>query len=169
MFLSLTKRISRAGKLAHEGPYDIRDTKIAALRLKFNAFKALEEDEGTTKIKAFMAIAEEEPSVGKADARSDDTHVDLHYVEDQRKKHGKTAYDVFRGRSLDISYFHVFRCPMHIHNHKDHLGQFDEMDDDGFFLGYSSMAKAFRVFNIRRQEMEETYHVTFSEDDEAIS
>ncbi|GJV66222.1 hypothetical protein Tco_1477050 [Tanacetum coccineum] len=28
------------------------------------------EDEGTTKIKAFMAIAEEEPSVGKADARS---------------------------------------------------------------------------------------------------
>ncbi|GJW77947.1 retrovirus-related pol polyprotein from transposon TNT 1-94 [Tanacetum coccineum] len=29
-------------------------------------------------------------------------------------------------------------------------------------------AKAFRVFNIRRQEMEETVHVTFSKDDEAI-
>ncbi|GJY54601.1 hypothetical protein Tco_0446265 [Tanacetum coccineum] len=28
--------------LAHKGPYDTRDTKIAALRLKFNAFKALE-------------------------------------------------------------------------------------------------------------------------------
>ncbi|GJU84669.1 retrovirus-related pol polyprotein from transposon TNT 1-94 [Tanacetum coccineum] len=28
--------------LAHEGPFDTRDTKIAALRLKFNAFKALE-------------------------------------------------------------------------------------------------------------------------------
>ncbi|GKC42197.1 hypothetical protein Tco_1059919, partial [Tanacetum coccineum] len=27
--------------LAHEGPSDTRDTKIAALRLKFNAFKAL--------------------------------------------------------------------------------------------------------------------------------
>ncbi|GKA75751.1 retrovirus-related pol polyprotein from transposon TNT 1-94 [Tanacetum coccineum] len=50
------------------------------------------------------------------------------------KRHGKTAYDVFRGKSPDISYFHVFR-----------------------------------VFNIRRQEMEETYHVTFSEDDDAIS
>ncbi|GKB38384.1 hypothetical protein Tco_0883326 [Tanacetum coccineum] len=80
--------------LAHEGPSDTKDTKIAALRLKFNAFKALEgekgkskkglvvasfdwdeesmssEDEGTTKVKAFMAIAEEEPSVGKDDARS---------------------------------------------------------------------------------------------------
>ncbi|GKA31024.1 hypothetical protein Tco_0717329, partial [Tanacetum coccineum] len=30
-------------------------------------------------------------------------------------------------------------------------------------------AKAFRVFSIRRQEMEEIVHVTFSEDDEAIS
>ncbi|GKB87446.1 hypothetical protein Tco_0959718 [Tanacetum coccineum] len=28
--------------LAHEGPSDTRDTKIASLRLKFNAFKALE-------------------------------------------------------------------------------------------------------------------------------
>ncbi|GKE43796.1 hypothetical protein Tco_1471080, partial [Tanacetum coccineum] len=70
------------------------------------------EDEGTTKIKVFMAIAEVDPSVGKADARSgqwveitmkkvhrllsmtegderkhvlDYTHVVLHYVKDQRK------------------------------------------------------------------------------------
>ncbi|GKB01650.1 hypothetical protein Tco_0829694 [Tanacetum coccineum] len=79
------------------------------------------------------------------------------------------VYDVFKGRSLDISYFYVFGYPMHIHNHRDRLGKFDEKADDGFFLGYSPMAKAFMVFNIRRQEMEETVHVTFSEDDEAIS
>ncbi|GJX65590.1 retrovirus-related pol polyprotein from transposon TNT 1-94 [Tanacetum coccineum] len=85
------------------------------------------------------------------------------------KRHGKTSYDVFRGRSHDISNFHVFGCPVHIHNHMDHLGKFDEKADDGFFLGYSPVAKAFRVFNIRRQEMEEIVHVTFSEDDEAIS
>ncbi|GKA18057.1 retrovirus-related pol polyprotein from transposon TNT 1-94 [Tanacetum coccineum] len=85
------------------------------------------------------------------------------------KRHGKTTYDVFRGRSLDISYFYVFRCPVHIHNHRDHLGKFDEKADDGFFLGYSLVAKAFKVFNIRRQEMEEIVHVTFSEDDDAIS
>nr|GEU71816.1 retrovirus-related Pol polyprotein from transposon TNT 1-94 [Tanacetum cinerariifolium] len=52
---------------------------------------------------------------------------------------------------------------------KDHLRKFDEKADDGFFLSYSLVAKAFRVFKIKRQEMEETYHVTFSEDDEAIS
>ncbi|GKA35960.1 retrovirus-related pol polyprotein from transposon TNT 1-94 [Tanacetum coccineum] len=85
------------------------------------------------------------------------------------KRHVKTAYDVFKGRSLYISYFYMCGCPIHIHNHKDHLGKFYEKADDGFFLGYSPVAKAFRVFNIRRQEMEETFHVTFSEDDEAIS
>ncbi|GJT94271.1 retrovirus-related pol polyprotein from transposon TNT 1-94 [Tanacetum coccineum] len=85
------------------------------------------------------------------------------------KRYGKTAYDVFRGRSPDVSYFHVFSCPVFIHNHKDHLGKFNEKADDGFFLGYSLVAKAFRVFNIRRQEMEETYHITFSEDDATIT
>nr|GFC77394.1 hypothetical protein [Tanacetum cinerariifolium] len=43
------------------------------------------EAEEVTRVKAFMAIAEDEPSIGKNDARSDYTHVDLHYVEDQRK------------------------------------------------------------------------------------
>ncbi|GKA49517.1 retrovirus-related pol polyprotein from transposon TNT 1-94 [Tanacetum coccineum] len=85
------------------------------------------------------------------------------------KRHRKIAYDVFRGRSLDISYFYVFGYLVHIHNHKDHLGKFNEKADDGFFLGYSQVEKAFMVFNIIRQEMEETYHITFSEDDEAIS
>nr|GEZ94488.1 hypothetical protein [Tanacetum cinerariifolium] len=70
---------------------------------------------------------------------------------------------------LIISATSMFGCHEHIHNHRDHLGKFDEKADDGFFLGYSLVAKAFRVFNIRRQEMEETFHVTFIEDDEAIS
>ncbi|GJX76190.1 retrovirus-related pol polyprotein from transposon TNT 1-94 [Tanacetum coccineum] len=85
------------------------------------------------------------------------------------KRHGKTTYDVFRGRSPNISYFYVFGCLVHIHIHRDHLGKFNAKADDGFFLGYSLAAKAFRVFSIKRQEMEETYHVTFNEDDEAIS
>ncbi|GKB17871.1 retrovirus-related pol polyprotein from transposon TNT 1-94, partial [Tanacetum coccineum] len=55
------------------------------------------------------------------------------------------------------------RCPMFIHNHKDHLGKFDVKADDGYFLGYSSVLKAFKVYNTRRQQIEETYHVTFDE------
>ncbi|GJX78601.1 retrovirus-related pol polyprotein from transposon TNT 1-94 [Tanacetum coccineum] len=60
-------------------------------------------------------------------------------------------------------------CPLFIHNHRDHLGKFDKKADDGVFLGYSLVAKAFRVFNIIRQEMKEVYHVSFNEADEVIT
>ncbi|GJX53764.1 retrovirus-related pol polyprotein from transposon TNT 1-94, partial [Tanacetum coccineum] len=79
------------------------------------------------------------------------------------KRHDKTPYEIFRERIPDISYFHMFGCPVFIHNHKDHLGKFDAKADDGYFLGYSFVSKAFRVFNTRRQQVEETYHVTFDE------
>nr|GEW81428.1 retrovirus-related Pol polyprotein from transposon TNT 1-94 [Tanacetum cinerariifolium] len=49
---------------------------------------------------------------------------------------------------------------------EDHLGKFDAKADDGYFLGYSSVSKAFKVYNTNRQQIEETYHVTF---DESIS
>ncbi|GKC50078.1 retrovirus-related pol polyprotein from transposon TNT 1-94, partial [Tanacetum coccineum] len=84
------------------------------------------------------------------------------------KRHDKTSYEIFRERVPDISYFHVFGCPMFIHNHKDYLGKFDAKDDDGYFLGYSSVSKAFKVYNTRRQQIEETCHVTFDESMEAI-
>ncbi|GJZ78553.1 retrovirus-related pol polyprotein from transposon TNT 1-94 [Tanacetum coccineum] len=54
-----------------------------------------------------------------------------------RKRHGKTTYDVFRGRYPDISYFYMFGFFVHIHNHRDHLGKFDKKADDEFFLEYT--------------------------------
>nr|GEV42609.1 retrovirus-related Pol polyprotein from transposon TNT 1-94 [Tanacetum cinerariifolium] len=78
------------------------------------------------------------------------------------KRHDKNPYEIFRERIPDISYFHMFGCLVFIHNHKDHLGKFNAKADDGYFLGYSFVSKAFRVYNIRRQQIEETYHVTFN-------
>nr|GEV46297.1 hypothetical protein [Tanacetum cinerariifolium] len=43
------------------------------------------DDEGVTTFKALMVVADEELSVRRAHDRSDYTHVDLHYVKDQRK------------------------------------------------------------------------------------
>ncbi|GJX00038.1 hypothetical protein Tco_0183951 [Tanacetum coccineum] len=57
---------------------------------------------------------------------------------------------------------------VYIHNHKDHLGKFDEKADDGYLLGYSLVSKAFRVFNTRRQQTKETYHIIFDESPDAI-
>ncbi|GKA42533.1 putative ribonuclease H-like domain-containing protein [Tanacetum coccineum] len=57
-----------------------------------------------------------------------------------------------------------FGCPITILNTIDHLGKFDRKADEGFFVGYSTNNKAFRVFNSRTKIVEENMHVKFSED-----
>ncbi|GKE82234.1 retrovirus-related pol polyprotein from transposon TNT 1-94 [Tanacetum coccineum] len=84
------------------------------------------------------------------------------------KRNLKSPYEIFHGRIPNIDFLHVFKCPVYIHNHKYYLGKFDEKADDGYFLGYSLVSKAFRVFNTRRQQIEETYHITFDESTNAI-
>ncbi|GJR56544.1 retrovirus-related pol polyprotein from transposon TNT 1-94 [Tanacetum coccineum] len=57
---------------------------------------------------------------------------------------------------------------VYIYNHKDHSGKFNEKANDGYLLRYLLVSKAFRVFNTRRQQTEETYHITFDESPDAI-
>ncbi|GKB63826.1 retrovirus-related pol polyprotein from transposon TNT 1-94 [Tanacetum coccineum] len=84
------------------------------------------------------------------------------------KRHLKTPYENFHKRILNINFLHVFGCPVYIHNHKDHLEKFNEKANDGYLLGYSLVSKAFRVFKTRRQQIKETYHITFDESPDAI-
>ncbi|GJR52825.1 retrovirus-related pol polyprotein from transposon TNT 1-94 [Tanacetum coccineum] len=84
------------------------------------------------------------------------------------KRHLKTPYEIFRKRIPNINFLHVFGCLVYIHNHKDQLGKFDEKADDGYLLRYLLVFKAFRVFNTRRQQTKETYHITFDESPDAI-
>ncbi|GJY05292.1 retrovirus-related pol polyprotein from transposon TNT 1-94 [Tanacetum coccineum] len=84
------------------------------------------------------------------------------------KRHLKTPYEIFCKRIPNISFLHVFGCPVYIHNHKDQLGKFDKKADDSYLLGYSLVSKAFRIFNTRRQQTKETYHITFDESPDAI-
>ncbi|GKB78302.1 putative ribonuclease H-like domain-containing protein [Tanacetum coccineum] len=57
-----------------------------------------------------------------------------------------------------------FRCPVTILNTLDHLGKFDGKADEGFFVGYSTNSKTYRVFNNRTRIVEENLHVKFSEE-----
>nr|GEV44398.1 hypothetical protein [Tanacetum cinerariifolium] len=45
----------------------------------------------------------------------------------------------------------------------DHLGKFDGKVDEGFFVGYSVVSKAMRVFNKRTRIVEETLNIRFLE------
>ncbi|GKD39381.1 putative ribonuclease H-like domain-containing protein [Tanacetum coccineum] len=79
------------------------------------------------------------------------------------KPHNKTPYELFLGRKPALSFMRPFGCPVTILNTIDHLGKFDEKADEGFFVGYSTNSKAFRVFNSRTRIVEENLHVQFSE------
>ncbi|GJR44677.1 putative ribonuclease H-like domain-containing protein [Tanacetum coccineum] len=67
-------------------------------------------------------------------------------------------------RKPALSFMRPFGCPVTILNTIDHLGKFDGKADEGFFVGYSTNSKAFRVFNSRTRIVEENLHVKFSED-----
>ncbi|KAJ9547460.1 hypothetical protein OSB04_020003 [Centaurea solstitialis] len=69
------------------------------------------------------------------------------------------------GEESQTPYFHIFGCNCYIKNDRDNLGKFDAKDDDGFLVGYSTVSKAYHVFNKRRQTLEETIHVKFDESD----
>ncbi|GJY64463.1 putative ribonuclease H-like domain-containing protein [Tanacetum coccineum] len=56
-----------------------------------------------------------------------------------------------------------FGCPVTILNTRDHLGKFDRKADNGFFVGYSVVSKAMRVFNKRTRIVEETLNIRFLE------
>nr|GEW97476.1 retrovirus-related Pol polyprotein from transposon TNT 1-94 [Tanacetum cinerariifolium] len=118
--------------------------------------KEVSDDEEVTQVKVLMALADDELIVEKNHARNV-SPVFINY-----EKYILVVVDEYS------SYFHAFGCLVFIHNHKDHLGKLDAKANDGYFLGYYFILKAFRVFNTRRQQVEETYHVIFDESMEAI-
>ncbi|GJX69171.1 hypothetical protein Tco_0304898, partial [Tanacetum coccineum] len=66
-------------------------------------------------------------------------------------------------RNPALSFMRPFGCPVTILNTIDHLGKFNGKADEGFFKGYYTNSKAFRVFNSRTRIVEENPHVQFSE------
>nr|GEW34857.1 hypothetical protein [Tanacetum cinerariifolium] len=49
------------------------------------------------------------------------------------------------------------------------LGKFDGKSDEGIFVGYSTISKAFKVYNTRTRNVEENLHITFLENKPMIA
>ncbi|GKD50704.1 putative ribonuclease H-like domain-containing protein, partial [Tanacetum coccineum] len=85
------------------------------------------------------------------------------------KPHNKTPYELFLGRKPALSFMRPFGCPVTILNTINHLGKFDGKADEGFFVGYSTNSKAFRVFNSRTRIVKENLRVQFCENTSNIT
>nr|GEY09855.1 ribonuclease H-like domain-containing protein [Tanacetum cinerariifolium] len=77
------------------------------------------------------------------------------------KPHNKIPYELFRAFKLALSFMRPFRCHVTILNTFNKLGTFDGKSDEGFFVGYSLISKAFRVYNTRTKKVEENLHIGF--------
>jgi len=75
----------------------------------------------------------------------------------------KTAYELFKGRKPNISYFHQFACTCYILNNKVYLKKFDAKAQKGIFLGYFERSKAYRLYNSEKLCVEESMHVKFDD------
>ncbi|XP_073300494.1 uncharacterized protein [Primulina huaijiensis] len=80
------------------------------------------------------------------------------------KNHEKTPYEIWTSKQPEVGYFRIFGCKCFIHiNGKTHLTAFDVKADNGIFLGYSAVSKAYRVYNLRTLTVEESIHIVFDE------
>ncbi|GKD17400.1 ribonuclease H-like domain-containing protein, partial [Tanacetum coccineum] len=75
----------------------------------------------------------------------------------------KYCYELIRGRPLLIDFMKPFGCHVTILNTRDHLGKFEGNADEGYFVGYSVVSRAMRVFNKRTRIVEETLNIRFLE------
>nr|GEV86938.1 putative ribonuclease H-like domain-containing protein [Tanacetum cinerariifolium] len=66
-----------------------------------------------------------------------------------------------RGRSPALSFMRPFKCHVTILNTLDQLGKFDRKSDEEIFVGYSTISKAFRVYNTRTRKVKKNLHITF--------
>nr|GEX79777.1 hypothetical protein [Tanacetum cinerariifolium] len=82
------------------------------------------------------------------------------------KPHFKNPYELFRGRSPALSLMRPFGCHVTILNTLNQLGKFNGKSNEWIFVGYSTISKAFRVYNTIT---EENMHITFLENKPMIT
>ena len=79
------------------------------------------------------------------------------------KNTSKTFFEIYHLRKPNVSYFKVFGCKCFVSNTKDNLGKFDAKAFEAIFVDYSSISKAYRVFNKSSLTIEESMQVKFEE------
>nr|GEV90793.1 hypothetical protein [Tanacetum cinerariifolium] len=84
-------------------------------------------------------------------------------VEAARTIFDKTPYELINRRKLDISFLHVFKALCYPNNDRENIGKLGAKGDIGFFIGYSAIFYAYRVYKRWTKKIMEMMNVTFDE------
>ena len=81
----------------------------------------------------------------------------------------KTPYELFKGKSPSIAHFKVFGTKYFVHiNDKRDIDKFEAKSERGIFLGYSETSRAYRIYNLKTECVEESPHVVFDESTDGL-
>ena len=76
----------------------------------------------------------------------------------------KTPYELWKGKKPVVKYFRIFGSDCYILRERGNLEKFDAKSDKGYFLGYSSTSKAYRVYNLRTKTVMESSNVVINDE-----
>ena len=78
-------------------------------------------------------------------------------------KHGKTPYEMVKGKKPSVKHLHVFGCKCFVlRTHPEQLGKFETKADEGIFVGYPP-GRAYKIFNLRTWKVIESINVSFDD------
>ena len=63
-----------------------------------------------------------------------------------------------------VKYFRIFGIDCYILRDRENLEKFDAKSDKGYFLGYSSTSRAYRVYNLRTKTVMESSNVVINDE-----
>ena len=75
----------------------------------------------------------------------------------------KTPSELWKGRKSNVKYFRIFGSTCFILKDRENVGKFDSRSDEGIFMRYSSISKAYRVYNKITKKVMETVNVVIDE------
>ena len=76
----------------------------------------------------------------------------------------KTSYELWRGKKPIVKYFRIFGSDCYILHDRENLEKFDAKSDNGYFLGYSSTSRAYRVYNLTTKTVMESSNVVINDE-----
>ena len=76
----------------------------------------------------------------------------------------KTPYELWRGKKSVVKYFRIFGSDCYILRDRENLEKFDAKSEKGYFLGYSSTSRAYKVYNLRTKIVMESSNVVINDE-----
>ena len=76
----------------------------------------------------------------------------------------KTPYELWKGKKHVVKYFRIFGSDCYILRDRENLKKFDAKSDKGYFRGYSSTSRAYKVYNLITKTVMESSNVVINDE-----